>query len=289
MELAKFKFKDSEPRTLPQIREHYLLEKRLAKQLKQSSGEERLNQRLYATLCDELFREILHHSQLSRPSNTKTEYLISQRVSFLTNVFQEDTTFLEIGCGNGHLTSKVAEKVKKVYAIDVSEELVQALVLPNNVELIISDGIHIPVPESSVDVAYSHQLIEHLHPDDAVEQLLAIHRALKPGGVYVCVTPNRLCGPHDVSKYFDNIATGFHLREYSVSELFKLFRQSGFSKISLYKIYRKSRIFQLPMTPEIGHLFKSSEQVLEQLPVQLRRQLANSPLFFRSITMVGVK
>ena len=61
--------------------------------------------------------------------------------------------------------------------------------------------------------------MEHLHPDDALEQLQNIYSALVPGGIYLCITPNRLSGPQDVSRDFDMVATGFHLKEYTISEL----------------------------------------------------------------------
>ena len=61
-----------------------------------------------------------------------------------------------------------------------------------NFELIISDGISIPVPAGSIDFAYSNQLMEHLHPDDAESQLENVFTALRPGGAYLCITPNRL-------------------------------------------------------------------------------------------------
>jgi hypothetical protein len=57
--------------------------------------------------------------------------------------------------------------------------------------------------------------MEHLHPEDALEQLQKIRRTLARGGVYVCITPNRVNGPHDVSGLFDDEARGLHLREYS--------------------------------------------------------------------------
>jgi hypothetical protein len=55
---------------------------------------------------------------------------------------------------------------------------------------------------------YSKELMEHLHCDDvdpAVEHL----PGARPSGVYVCITPNRLGGPHDISRNFDDVATGF--------------------------------------------------------------------------------
>jgi len=44
-----------------------------------------------------------------------------------------------------------------------------------------------------------------------------------------------LSGPHDISAYFDDGATGFHLKEYSNEELYRLFLKTGFKNITLGK------------------------------------------------------
>jgi len=108
---------------------------------------------------------------------------------------------------------------------------------PENFSFALSDGTSIPVPSGSVDVAYSNQLMEHLHPDDALEQLANVHRALKPGSVYYCITPSRISGPHDISVYFDSVARGLHLKEYSYRELTDLFRRAGFRRVA-YRVPR---------------------------------------------------
>ena len=76
--------------------------------------------------------------------------------------------------------------------------------------------------------------MEHLHPDDAQAQLKNVIKALRPGGVYICITPNRVSGPHDVSRGFDDVATGLHLREYSAREISDLFAAVGFRKVTFY-------------------------------------------------------
>lgn len=70
--------------------------------------------------------------------------------------------------------------------------------------------------------------MEHLHPDDAADQLREIYTALAPGGTYLCFTPNSISGPHDVSRGFDPVATGLHLHEYTVAELDRMFKHVGF-------------------------------------------------------------
>ena len=46
--------------------------------------------------------------------------------------------------------------VRKRYAVEVSEVIARRSALPQNLELIISDGTNIPVPQGSVDFAYSN-------------------------------------------------------------------------------------------------------------------------------------
>lgn len=137
--------------------------------------------------------------------------------------------FLEVGAGDCAFSFEVSKLVKKVYAVDVSEILTDNSVISENFKLILSDGSSIPVSKDSVDIAYSNQLMEHLHPEDAKTQLENIYSSLVDGGIYICLTPSKLYGPHDISKYFDSVATGFHLKEYTITELNKLFQQVGFS------------------------------------------------------------
>jgi SAM-dependent methyltransferase len=177
-------------------------------------------------------------------------------------------TYLEVGSGDCALATAVARRVRKVFAVDVSNEIAAGVDLPENLELVISDGCTIPVPDASVDLVYSDQLMEHLHVDDAREQLDNIYRALAPGGVYVCLTPNRLTGPHDVSRYFDEIATGFHLREYTVGELTKMFSGAGFRK---FKILVGGGDHHLTVLPA---LVTTIEQFLAFLPTTFGRTLA---------------
>lgn len=271
-------------RTFEQIKEHYEIEKQLAEKLRNSSRQERDG--LYASLYDELFRRVPHHPQLMRTSFLQDSIKrISSEVRDLRPFLSRDSTFLEIGPGDCALSLEVARLVKKVYAVDVSEEITKGLLLPKNFELILSDGRGFPVSANTVDVAYSNQLMEHLHPDDALEQLQNIYEALAPGGIYICITPNRLSGPHDVSKYFDKVATGFHLREYTVAELYHLFRLVGFSRIRAYIRIKKAHMF-LPTFP-----VRFVEKILSMAPYPLRKSIASSlPLaLLLGIKLIGIK
>ena len=204
-------------RTPEEIRSHYLAEKDLANQLRLSMPEER--GALYLTVYEELFRRVPNHPILFRTVKPEQkESAIRWQLQFLQRFLKPSHSFVEIGAGDCTLALAVAKRVKQVYAVDVSAKLTESIIPPKNFELRVSDGCSVDVPDNSVDVAYSNQLMEHLHPDDALRQVREVYRALKPGGVYVCVTPNRLGGPYDISRYFDTVATGLHLKEYTVTE-----------------------------------------------------------------------
>ena len=198
-----------------------------------------------------------------------------------------DSTFLEVVSGDCSLSLEIAKHVKKVYAVDVCNEITKNSTPPENFELIISDGQSIPVPENSVNIIYSHQLMEHLHPDDANDQLQNIYKVLTPGSIYICITPNRLSGPHDVSKHFDEVSTGFHLKKYTVTELYQLFRASEFSKISLYKSFKQTYL-EFPLIPVTVFIIKKCEEILSKLPFSLRR-ITSTLMLFRGITIVGTE
>lgn len=177
-----------ETRSFEQLKEHYQIEKELADRLRSSSKEER--KYLYANLYDELFRRVAHHPQLTKKlERLQDANTLKSNLKLLNHFLFPDSTFLEIGAGDCALSIEICKLVRKVYAVDVSQEITENLNTPSNFELIISDGSSIPAIEGSVDIAYSNQLMEHLHPEDALDQICNIYQALKPGGqVYMCNT-----------------------------------------------------------------------------------------------------
>jgi SAM-dependent methyltransferase len=181
---------------------------------------------------------------------------------------------MEIGAGDCAFSINAAPSIRCGIVVDVSEVIVSAAADVENLEVVITDGVSLPVEAGSVDVAYSDQLMEHLHPDDAQAQLMNIVRALRPGGVYVCITPNRVYGPHDVSRGFDEVATGFHLREYSAHEIQEMFLAAGFKKVDFYA-GGSGHYVRIPTTVALA-----AETAFERLPRFIRNRM---PLFLAYI------
>jgi SAM-dependent methyltransferase len=221
-----------ERRTPERLRAHYEIERELADRLRGASRVERAT--LYGLVYDELFRRVPDHPQHTRKADLAFQRrAVASRLRLLEPHVTRESVFMEIGPGDCSLALEIAGRARRVYAVDVSAEITKGLSIPANLDLVICSGAGFTIPPGTVDVAYSNQVLEHLHPDDAIDHIRSVRSALKPGGLYVCVTPNRLSGPHDISQYFDLVATGLHLKEYTARELIDIFTREGYRNVSV--------------------------------------------------------
>jgi SAM-dependent methyltransferase len=232
-------------RTYSQVEHHYLVEKGLADGLKQSDREQR--KRIYATMYDELFRQVPDHPRLTRrATEIDTQRVIRSNVTFIRRFLTPSTVLVEFAPGHCKFLMALAPRVKRVCGVDLSDQRDPNDDPPNNLELVIYDGYTVEgIAAGSADVAFSNQLIEHIHPDDIRLHFEQVRRLLKDGGRYVLCTPHALLGPHDVSQYFSDVPQGFHLKEWTYSELVPEIRAAGFSRVCAYWYVRQLAV-QMP-------------------------------------------
>jgi hypothetical protein len=94
----------------------------------------------------------------------------------LRSALDLNSVFLEIGAADCALARRVAGYADRVYALDITDDLMGRLGGPPNLVRMMHDGVRIPLPEAQVDVAFSRNLV--------ISQLPGICHALKDGGVY---------------------------------------------------------------------------------------------------------
>lgn len=257
--------------TPEQLREWYDIERELAGRLR-SAGSKEERRRLYGEVYRELGERVPYHPLVSVARDPEARAaMVAPQVKLLRPWLTPSTRFCEVGAGDGAISVEVAPFVRSALALDVTDSLVPSGPKPGNLEFRVFDGFDLGVPDRSLDLVYSNDVVEHLHTDDMLEQTAAIARALAPGGRYVCVTPNRLGGPHDVSRGFSEVADGFHLHEYTVTELAAAFRTAGFRKIRIV-LSTGGRHLSPELPPA---LVAPLEAILERLPVGRRQRIAH--------------
>jgi SAM-dependent methyltransferase len=80
----------------------------------------------------------------------------------------------------------------------------------------------LPLEDGSVDVVVNFQVIEHLW--DQAQFVAECYRVLRPGGVFLVSTPNRIT----FSPGRDTPLNPFHTRELNAAELTELLEDAGF-------------------------------------------------------------
>jgi len=153
-------------------------------------------------------------------------------------------TYVDIGAGDGGqirsaLDQGLLSNFSRIVAIDISSERIARMrpLLPE-VEGFVGDAQALPLPDGSVDFAYSSQVIEHV-PDD-LAMAREIRRVLAPGGVAVVGSALRLRG----AWYFYRcngrwVLDPTHVREYeSVEQYGAVFARAGLNveKAAVYPI-----------------------------------------------------
>ena len=137
------------------------------------------------------------------------------------------------------------------------------------------------LPDSSIDLFYADNVVEHFFPDEADIIFAEIERKLKPGAIVYLLIPNKYVGPCDVSAHylpFGAKALGTHFMEMSFNEVV--------NTLSKYNIYPSHFICALPI-PRIFLCIKSNALISSKLT--LEPYIAKIPIKFirRFIFAIG--
>ena len=99
---------------------------------------------------------------------------------------------LEIGCGTGEFTKKIAQTGADITAVDISPDLLKIAkeTIPNvNVRFHIQNVENLDFKDGSFDVVIGSSILHHLNLNPALKE---IYRVLKRGGGTVFTEPNML-------------------------------------------------------------------------------------------------
>lgn len=206
-------------------------------------------------------------------ANSVADNPIFQRHVFAYNQAAQliSGTVLEIGCGTGYGIPILAPKATDYHAVDKFATKIDNQSLPNvhfkQTEVPLLPGF----ADNTFDCVVSFQVIEHIEDDHLF--IKEIKRVLKPGGVFICTTPN---------KAMSLTRNPWHVREYKIAEMKALIAQY-FTEFNLNGIYGNEKVMQYyEKNKESVHKFtrfdifdlqyKLPRQVL-QLPYDLANRL----------------
>ena len=128
------------------------------------------------------------------------------------------STFLDIGCGTGAMSSELS-KWGDVVSLDFEHAALDFARTRGLFRLVQASAEALPFPEGAFHALTALDVVEHLDDDHAAAREIA--RVLKPGGVAVITVPAFafLWSEHDVALH--------HRRRYRAGEIRSLFESAG--------------------------------------------------------------
>jgi SAM-dependent methyltransferase len=135
----------------------------------------------------------------------------------------------------------------------------------------LASAVDLPFPDSSIDLVFSVEVMEHLHPSDARAHLREAARVLRPRGRYWVLTPNRLVARSAAERFGVEGSSpddDIHLKEWTYAELAVELRSAGF--VDLRSPWRSRHFHRLPLLPVAAK--QVAERLVRALPSQRARR-----------------
>lgn len=160
--------------------------------------------------------------------------------------FKKSDVVLDAGCGNANNAIAIAPLVKKIYAIDVSREMlafarrnVRKNKLTKKISIKRTSVLSLPFKNGFFDAAAYFAVVHHFQKKS--ERSLAfseMNRVLKNGGLALVTIWNKASGNRSIAFVAKNNRVPRLHHFYSEREITFLAKKSGFSVVSLF--YEKS-------------------------------------------------
>ena len=157
---------------------------------------------------------------------------------------QADATALDMGCGGGHVTFRLAPLVKQVVAVDLSPEMLAVVAAEtgsrglNNVITKCAAAEGLTCPDASFDLAVSRYSVHHWL--DVPAGLAQMHRVMKAGGqaIFMDVASPGVPLLDTWLQTLELLRDPSHVRNASVEEWKQLLSNAGFAvgEVTRYRL-----------------------------------------------------
>jgi len=159
--------------------------------------------------------------------------LILEDETLLSGRKPQDISILEIGCGNGRMTEFIADHFKRVYALDISNEMVckaqDRIGRKKKITWIVGNGSTYPLDNEFIDIVFSWIVFQHFANKAMVESnLKEVYRVLKRNGIAKIQFRGEPAfgGPLRYFKWYYGV-------NYTNDEISSLLKRLGFSILSI--------------------------------------------------------
>jgi SAM-dependent methyltransferase len=157
------------------------------------------------------FRHIIEHPELS-----------TRDVAIIRKHQPDARRIVDIGCGRGGFVAICRQELRDALGID-NEPAAARICRAQGLPFVLADAQQLPFASDCLDVVRAKEIIEHL--PDPRPMLREIHRALRPGGLFLSRVPSHFSALYPIGNFWDDYT---HVRPLSRLALRRLLDDTGF-------------------------------------------------------------
>lgn len=178
-------------------------------------------------------------------------YLMHAASYIFAETYCKGKRVLDFGCGSGYGSAKIADSATNVYAVDISPAAIdyaRNLYSSPNIQFeTINPKEKLFLPDNSIDIVISFQVIEHVF--DTTAYLAEAARVLTEDGLLLLITPDRRPRLLQHQKPWNR----WHLKEYDPASLQHLIEPN----------FAVREILAMGATPEVYQIEDKRYQLLK--------------------------
>lgn len=174
------------------------------------------------------------------------------RYEFASQYINQNDKVLDIACGIGYgsfILAKSSDGIS-VTGVDISRQAVEyanKFYKRSNNRFMEADCLTVELEAGSFDAIVSFETIEHIDQDVAF--IKRVNQFLKPGGTFVCSTPNQDVMPYDPKRF------PHHVKHYTVDEMKSILEKSGFNVKTVSSQHKRKSKEVSPDTEGLYQIF----------------------------------
>lgn len=176
---------------------------------------------------------LVHYRQVYSDTIVKSEQYLNA-----------DQTVLDIGCGSGIITIALAKSVKRIYATDTAEKMIEiarnkaAEAKFENIEFFVADLFDSRWENGSFDVVMAYNVLGYVKNTDAF--LKKISQLMKPNGIFLSTTDcwgEKKTDAGRTQAFLSKIGLLPFMQNFCIRNVEELIRRNGFEMMESVNLF----------------------------------------------------
>ena len=155
---------------------------------------------------------------------------------FIMQYTNQDSEILDLATGTGLIINKIAQKVKKIVAVEAFENFTKFIIKSDNIK-IIHENVYDYIPEQKFDLITIFALMHYLNEEEAVALYKKYIPFLKPKGKIIIKNQFGVKEDVNISGYSEELKKDYYAQYRHIDKEVKILLHIGYKNVKVVDIY----------------------------------------------------